>query len=75
MVLVRTRLSRHGSSGNSNNDKLEIFIELVLLRMRSYLVINREIGELIEVVLDLGRKPISRQVIGSYHMSLLIWKT
>ena len=47
------------SSVNSNNE-LDLFLELLPLRMRTELSGHREIGELIEVVMDLGRKPIAR---------------
>lgn len=58
------------SSHCSNyNNELEMFLDLVPLRMRRELVNHGEIGELIEVVMDLGRKPIARFPSGDFVIS------
>lgn len=46
--------------------ELEGFLELVPLRMRRELYKHEEIGKLIEVVMDLGRKPIARFPSGDW---------
>lgn len=48
---------------------LELFLELVPLRMRNELFKHEEIGELIEVVMDLGRKPLARFPSGDWLIS------
>ncbi|XP_057979241.1 protein SEEDLING PLASTID DEVELOPMENT 1 [Malania oleifera] len=69
----------NGSSSNSQNSastsrpeavsELELFLELVPLRMRNQLVRHSEIEELIEVVMDLGRKPLARFPSGDFVIS------
>lgn len=54
------------SSSVNSNSELDLFLELLPLRMKSELSGHREIGELIEVVLDLGRKPIARFPSGDF---------
>lgn len=49
--------------------ELEMFLELLPLRMRRELNKHEEIGELIEVVMDLGRKPIARFPSGDWMIS------
>ncbi|KAI4385747.1 hypothetical protein MLD38_003740 [Melastoma candidum] len=49
--------------------ELEMFLELLPLRMRRELNKHEEIGELIEVVMDLGRKPIARFPSGDWVIS------
>ncbi|KAJ4978550.1 hypothetical protein NE237_009330 [Protea cynaroides] len=49
--------------------ELELFVELVPLRMRKELLRHSEIGDLIEVVMDLGRKPLARFPSGDWVMS------
>lgn len=49
--------------------ELELFLELVSPRMRRDLARHEEIRELIEVVMDLGRKPIARFPSGDWIMS------
>lgn len=56
--------SRRGS-----RNELELFLELVPLRMRRELVQHEEIRELIEVVMDVGRKPIARFPSGDWIIS------
>ncbi|KAK8510116.1 hypothetical protein V6N13_103714 [Hibiscus sabdariffa] len=49
--------------------ELELFLELLPLRMRRELSGHGEIGELIEVVMDLGRKPLARFPSGDWVIS------
>lgn len=49
--------------------ELELFLEMLPLRMRGELCGHQEIGELIEVVLDLGRKPLARFPSGDWVIS------
>ncbi|KAL5720711.1 hypothetical protein ACHQM5_013354 [Ranunculus cassubicifolius] len=48
------------TSNASTSKELDSFLELVPLRMRNDLFVHNEILELIEVVMDLGRRPIAR---------------
>ncbi|KAK4480364.1 hypothetical protein RD792_013436 [Penstemon davidsonii] len=48
---------------------MDVFLEIVPLRMRQDLFRNGEIRELIEVVMDLGRKPIARFPSGDWVIS------
>ncbi|CAI9091169.1 OLC1v1026123C1 [Oldenlandia corymbosa var. corymbosa] len=57
------------TSGDEAVSDMDLFLELVPLRMRSELFSHQEIGELIEVVLDLGRKPLARFPSGDWVMS------
>ncbi|KAI3936200.1 hypothetical protein MKW92_027616 [Papaver armeniacum] len=57
------------SSSNSNASELELFLELVPSRMRKGLFEHKEIEKLIEVVMDLGRKPIARFPTGDWVIS------
>lgn len=62
----------NGSSSNSRseaNSELDLFLELVPLRMRNSLFVHEEIGNLIEVVMDLGRKPLARFPSGDWVIS------
>ncbi|XP_061976650.1 protein SEEDLING PLASTID DEVELOPMENT 1 [Populus nigra] len=54
------------SSSVNSNSELDLFLELLPLRMKSELSGHREICELIEVVMDLGRKPIARFPSGDF---------
>ncbi|KDP30489.1 hypothetical protein JCGZ_16168 [Jatropha curcas] len=54
------------SSCSVANSELDAFLELLPLRMRTELSRHGEIGELIEVVLDLGRKPLARFPSGDW---------
>lgn len=49
--------------------ELDLFLDLVPLRMRNELFKHPEIGDLIEVVMDLGRKPIARFPSGDWVIS------
>lgn len=49
--------------------ELEAFLEILPVRMRRELVRHEEIGELIEVVIDLGRKPLARFPSGDWMIS------
>ncbi|KAK4756816.1 hypothetical protein SAY87_006943 [Trapa incisa] len=49
--------------------ELEGFLELVPLRMRRALYRHEEVGQLIEVVMDLGRKPLARFPSGDWAIS------
>ncbi|MCL7031628.1 hypothetical protein MKW94_004031 [Papaver nudicaule] len=57
------------STSNSAASELELFLELVPIRMRKGLVEHEEIGSMIEVVMDLGRKPIARFPSGDWVIS------
>ncbi|WCJ19257.1 P-loop containing nucleoside triphosphate hydrolases superfamily protein [Euphorbia peplus] len=62
-------LSSGSSSSCSCSVELDSFLELLPLGMRRELCRHREIGKLIEVVLDLGRKPIARFPSGDWVIS------
>ncbi|RYQ93531.1 hypothetical protein Ahy_B09g099807 isoform A [Arachis hypogaea] len=49
--------------------ELEMFLELLPLKMRRELYRHQEIGTLIEVVMDLGRKPLARFPSGDWVIS------
>lgn len=49
--------------------ELDMFLELLPLEMRRELYKHREIGGLIEVVMDLGRKPLARFPSGDWVIS------
>ncbi|KAJ7970473.1 P-loop containing nucleoside triphosphate hydrolases superfamily protein [Quillaja saponaria] len=49
--------------------ELELFLELLPLKMRRELYRHNEIGGLIEVVLDLGRQPLARFPFGDWVIS------
>ncbi|KAK6933430.1 Stage III sporulation protein AA, AAA+ ATPase domain [Dillenia turbinata] len=58
------------SSGSTEAlSELEMFLELLPLRMRTELMKHKEIGELVEVVMDLGRKPLARFPSGDWVIS------
>ncbi|VVA12177.1 PREDICTED: single-stranded [Prunus dulcis] len=73
--------SGNGSLSNSPNSnsastsepqaasELEMLLELLPMRMKSELYGQEEIGELIEVVMDLGRSPIARFPSGDWVIS------
>ena len=56
------------SASTSRSSELELFLELLPLRMRE-LFQHEEIGELIEVVMDLGRQPLARFPSGDWVIS------
>lgn len=49
--------------------ELELFLELVPVRMRNALASHEDIEDLIEVVMDLGRKPLARFPSGDWIIS------
>lgn len=57
------------SSRDEAVSDLDLFLELVPFRMRNELFNHKEIGELIEVVMDLGRKPLARFPYGDWVIS------
>nr|GEW21692.1 P-loop containing nucleoside triphosphate hydrolases superfamily protein [Tanacetum cinerariifolium] len=57
------------STPSSHNLELDMFLELVPLRMRKNLFDHDEIGDMIEVVMDLGRCPIARFPSGDWVIS------
>lgn len=59
----------NSSISSGGRDELELFLELVPARMRRELAKHEEIRELIEIVMDLGRKPIARFPSGDWIIS------
>lgn len=57
------------TSRSLGDNGLELFIELLPLKMRKALCMHKELGELIEVVMDLGRKPLARFPSGDWVIS------
>lgn len=57
------------SSCSVSNSELDSFLELLPLRMKRELCKHSEMDELIEVVLDLGRKPLARFPSGDWIIS------
>lgn len=57
------------STPSCHNIELDMFLELVPLRMRKNLFDHDEIGDMIEVVMDLGRCPIARFPSGDWVIS------
>jgi stage III sporulation protein SpoIIIAA len=49
--------------------ELEAFLEVVPARMRGGLAQHPEVRELVEVVMDLGRRPIARFPTGDWVIS------
>ncbi|URE36952.1 hypothetical protein MUK42_13461 [Musa troglodytarum] len=70
-VPTRSRSDGGGAStaAATVHDELELFLELVPPRMRRELARHEEVRELIEVVMDLGRKPVARFPSGDWMMS------
>lgn len=69
-------LPGNGSVSNSSNvastlrdSELGMFLELLPLRMRRELYRHDKIRELIEIVMDLGRKPLARFPSGDWVIS------
>ncbi|CAK8574115.1 unnamed protein product [Lathyrus sativus] len=64
---------RNGSSPSVSQTgitiELDMFLELLPLEMRRQLYRHKEIGGLIEVVMDLGRKPLARFPSGDWVIS------
>ncbi|KAF7811691.1 stage III sporulation protein AA [Senna tora] len=57
------------SSSSEATSELELLLDLLPLKMRRELYHHEEIGELIEVVMDLGRKPLARFPSGDWEIS------
>lgn len=57
------------TSRSLGDNELELFIELLPMKMRRELCMHKELGELIEVVMDLGRKPLARFPSGDWVIS------
>lgn len=57
------------TSGSESVPELNLFLELVPLRMRDELYRHHEIGDLIEIVMDLGRVPLARFPSGDWVIS------
>lgn len=66
---VQWRSREDGAVVGSGADELELFLDLVPPRMRRGLARHGEVRELIEVVMDLGRKPIARFPSGDWIVS------
>ncbi|XP_051116463.1 protein SEEDLING PLASTID DEVELOPMENT 1 isoform X2 [Andrographis paniculata] len=73
---VLTSSGSAASTSSSGNEApvpvvsdLELFLEMVPVRLRQELYRHGEIGELIEVVMDLGRKPLARFPSGDWVIS------
>ncbi|KAK6144738.1 hypothetical protein DH2020_021558 [Rehmannia glutinosa] len=61
--------SSSGCRGDEVVSDMDLFLEIVPLRMRHELFRHEEIGKLIEVVMDLGRKPLARFPSGDWVIS------
>ncbi|KAI3470503.1 hypothetical protein Pfo_027166 [Paulownia fortunei] len=61
--------SSSGCRGDEVVSDMDLFLEIVPLRMRHELFRQEEIGDLIEVVMDLGRKPLARFPSGDWVIS------
>ncbi|XP_062091980.1 protein SEEDLING PLASTID DEVELOPMENT 1 [Humulus lupulus] len=61
--------STSSSSRSEAETELEMFLELLPLKMKRELNKHEEIEQLIEVVMDLGRKPIARFPSGDWIIS------
>nr|GMD33623.1 P-loop containing nucleoside triphosphate hydrolase protein [Ipomoea batatas] len=57
------------SSQDAPVSDMDLFLQIVPSRMRNELVRHEEIGELIEIVMDLGRKPLARFPSGDWVVS------
>lgn len=67
-----SRLVSQNLASTSQSDpgsELELFLELLPFKMRRGLAMHKEIGELVEVVMDLGRKPLARFPSGDWEIS------
>lgn len=67
--LVSVSSSSVSTSGSESVPELNLFLELVPLRMRNELYGHQEIGDLIEIVMDLGRVPLARFPSGDWVIS------
>lgn len=61
--------SSSGCLGDEMVSDMDLFLEIVPVSMRHELFRHEEIGELIEVVMDLGRKPLARFPSGDWVIS------
>ncbi|KAH6763543.1 P-loop containing nucleoside triphosphate hydrolases superfamily protein [Perilla frutescens var. hirtella] len=61
--------SSAGCRGDEVVSDMDLFLEIVPSRMRHELFRHEKIGELIEVVMDLGRKPLARFPGGDWVIS------
>ncbi|KAK4367074.1 hypothetical protein RND71_014954 [Anisodus tanguticus] len=66
LSLFSPNLPSTSSSGDEVVSDLDLFLEIVPLRMKNELFMHQEIGKLIEVVMDLGRKPLARFPSGDW---------
>lgn len=72
LSLVSSNIASTSSSGSRGDEvvsDMDLFLEIVPLRMREELLRHEEIEGLIEVVLDLGRKPLARFPSGDWVIS------
>ncbi|GFP91835.1 uncharacterized protein ycf45 [Phtheirospermum japonicum] len=69
LLLVSPNTASTSSSGDDVVSDMDLFLEIVPLRMRNELFRHDEIVGLIEVVMDLGRKPIARFPSGDWVIS------
>ncbi|XP_057422741.1 protein SEEDLING PLASTID DEVELOPMENT 1 [Lotus japonicus] len=69
LSLSSSSSSASASASTSRPEELEMFLELLPLKMRRELHRHSEIGGLIEVVMDLGRKPLARFPSGDWFIS------
>lgn len=67
--LVSVSSNSVSTSGSESVPELNLFLELVPLRMRNELYGHQEIGDLIEIVMDLGRVPLARFPSGDWVIS------
>ncbi|KAJ0046687.1 hypothetical protein Pint_05972 [Pistacia integerrima] len=67
--LVADSQNSASTSRSVGDNELELFIELLPLKMRRGLCMHKHLGELIEVVMDLGRKPLARFPSGDWVIS------
>lgn len=67
--LLPTTSNLTSTSQSQVGSELDLFLELVPLRMRNKLFEHSEIGNMIEVVMDLGRQPLARFPSGDWVIS------
>ncbi|XP_019198839.1 PREDICTED: uncharacterized protein ycf45 [Ipomoea nil] len=66
---ISTSSPSTSSSPDAPVSDMDLFLQIVPSRMRNELVRHEEIGELIEIVMDLGRKPLARFPSGDWVVS------
>ncbi|KMT02487.1 hypothetical protein BVRB_9g204330 [Beta vulgaris subsp. vulgaris] len=69
VIFTQTSLISANERMGESASELELFLELVPFRMRDCLACHDEIEDLIEVVLDFGRKPLARFPTGDWVIS------